>query len=401
MGEGSEKIVRGAGYIRAMRRNERDESGDPPRGDHDQVTDWPVWEREPSRPGSVAGMAHISRRRVLGAMSALPLLTLPAAAQAVGKGPEWGGNGNITTAHLSTYGDLAAFLQKQTEKQPAMELTVIGQSVKGRDLYLASWISDPAKPTILYLTQQHGNEQLTTEGALEFIKHLGTGRGRDVLDGANILVVPMLNPDGAMGDVDFSLDGYIAHGDRHLTRYNAREVDLNRDHVDRLQPETQALHENVLAVHDIDYMIDLHHQGAYSAIDEEWVSGSILHPTTPNASADLVERSKRLGAVVYDAVDSTGWGLIGKYAGGSAETISRNGLAVEYDIATLLFEMRGMSDHEGEDYVLGARSSGYLIRQTVLTLESTARAIADGSVDAADTSFWDTLPTQEWHNPDE
>jgi len=334
-------------------------------------------------------------------MSALPLLTLPAAAQAVGKGPEWGGNGNITTAHLSTYGDLAAFLQKQTEKQPAMELTVIGQSVKGRDLYLASWISDPAKPTILYLTQQHGNEQLTTEGALEFIKHLGTGRGRDVLDGANILVVPMLNPDGAMGDVDFSLDGYIAHGDRHLTRYNAREVDLNRDHVDRLQPETQALHENVLAVHDIDYMIDLHHQGAYSAIDEEWVSGSILHPTTPNASADLVERSKRLGAVVYDAVDSTGWGLIGKYAGGSAETISRNGLAVEYDIATLLFEMRGMSDHEGEDYVLGARSSGYLIRQTVLTLESTARAIADGSVDAADTSFWDTLPTQEWHNPDE
>lgn len=346
-------------------------------------------------------MTPFTRRRVLGALTALPIVLAPAAAGAVGNGPEWGGNGNITTAHLSTYDDLAAFLETQAQKQPAMELSVIGQSVKGRDLYLASWISDPDNPTILFLTQQHGNEQLTTEGALEFIKHLGTGRTRDVLEGVNILVVPMLNPDGAMGDVDFSLEDYVAHGDRHLTRYNAVEVDLNRDHVDRLQPETRALHENVLAVHDIDYMIDLHHQGAYSAIGEEWVSGSILYPTTPNASAELVGRSQKLGAVVYDAIDSTGWGLIGKYDGGSAETISRNGLAVEYDIATLLFEMRGMSDHAYEDYVLGARSSGYLIRQTVLTLESTARAIADGSIDSADTSFWDTLPTQEWYNPDE
>lgn len=69
---------------------------------------------------------------------------------------------------------------------------------------------------------------------------------------------------------------------------------------------------------------------------------------------------------------------------------------MEYDIATLLFEMRGMSDHSNEGSVLGARSSGYLIRQTVITLETATRALADGSIDAADTSLWDTLPTQEW-----
>ncbi|WP_341854188.1 M14 family zinc carboxypeptidase [Brachybacterium sp. GPGPB12] len=334
-------------------------------------------------------------------MTALPLLTLPAAAHAVGKGPEWGGNGNITTAHLSTYDDVAAFLHKQADKRPAMRLDVIGQSVRAATSTSPRGSATPRTPRSSSSPSKHGNERLTTEGALEFIKHLGTGRNRDVLDGVNVLVVPMLNPDGAMGDVDFSLDGYIAHGDRHLTRYNAREVDLNRDHVDRLQPETQAPHENVLGAYDIDYMIDLHHQGAYSAIGEDWVSGSILYPTTPNASAELVERSKRLGAVVYDAVDSTGWGLIGKYNGGSAETISRNGLAVEYDIATLLFEMRGMADHSGESYVLGARSGGYLIRQTVITLEETTRAIADGSIQAADTSFWDTLPTQGRYDPDE
>ena len=315
-------------------------------------------------------------------------------AAAVGEGPGYGGTETVNTSILHTYDELVAELKKQDAKQPAMELEVIGQSVKGRDLHLAKYISDPDNPTILYLTQQHGNEQLTTEGALEFIKHLGTGKTKGVLDGVNILVVPMLNPDGAMGDVNFPLDDYIASGERHLTRYNARGVDLNRDHVTKYQPEIQALHNNVMRAYDIDYMVDLHHQGAQSERDGQLVSGSILYPTTPNVEPEVLEGSKRLGAVVFDAVDSTGWGHLGKYVGGTAETISRNGIAVEYGISTLLFEMRGMSDHENPDYVLGQKSNGYLIKQTVTTLEATARAIADGSIADADTSFWDTLAEQ-------
>jgi murein tripeptide amidase MpaA len=315
-------------------------------------------------------------------------------AQAVGEGPNYDGNGQVTTSKLATYDQMVSFLKDQDAKQQAMELEVIGQTVKGRDIHLVKYISDEDNPTILYLTQQHGNEQLTTEGALEFVKHLGTGKSGDILAGVNILIVPMLNADGAMGDVNFPLDDYVAKGDRNLTRYNAEGVDLNRDHVAKVQPETQALHNNVMRKYDIDYMIDLHHQGAYSAIGEEWVSGSILYPTTPDADPEVVQRSQQLGAVVYDAVDSTGWGLLGKYNGGSAKTISRNGLAVEYGIATLLFEMRGMSDHYLDGYALGLRSNGYLIKQTVTTLTSTAAAIADGSIADADTSFWDSLAEQ-------
>ncbi|MGF9661586.1 M14 family zinc carboxypeptidase [Arthrobacter crystallopoietes] len=313
---------------------------------------------------------------------------------AVGEGPGYGGNETVNTSILHTYDELVAELKTQDARQERLDLEVIGQSVKGRDLYLAKYISNPDNPTILYLTQQHGNEQLTTEGALEFIKHLGTGKNQGVLDGVNILVVPMLNPDGAMGDVDFPLEDYIASGGRHLTRYNANEVDLNRDHVAKVEPETRALHDNVMRKYGIDYMIDLHHQGAQSERDGQLVSGSILHPTTPNVDPSVLEGSKKLGAVVFDAIDPTGWGHLGKYVGGSAETISRNGIAVEYGISTLLFEMRGMSDHYREDYVLGQKSNGYLIKQTVTTLEATARAIADGSIADADTSFWDTLAEQ-------
>ncbi|PFG38975.1 zinc carboxypeptidase [Georgenia soli] len=330
---------------------------------------------------------------LLGSLALGAGLCTPALA---GEGPNYGGKETVNTSILTTYDELVAFLQDQDARQDAMELEVIGQSVKGRDLHLVKYLTDPDNPTILYLTQQHGNEQLTTEATMEFIRSLGTGKNAGLLQDVNILIVPMLNADGAMGDVNFSLDGYLAAGDRHLTRYNANEIDLNRDHVARSQPETQALHTNVLAAYDIDYAVDLHHQGTDREADGRLVSGAILYPTSPTVDPAVVEDSKRLGAVVHDAVNSYGWGHVAMYdVGGSADTIARNGVASQYGIATLLFEMRGMSDHEDPSRVLGQKSNGYLIRQTVVTLEATARAIADGSIDSADVSVWDTMPVQQ------
>jgi murein tripeptide amidase MpaA len=201
-----------------------------------------------------------------------------------------------------------------------------------------------------------------------------------------------------MGDVNFSLDNYRADGGRHLTRYNANEIDLNREHdkpIGSMQAEVKALYENVFEKYKIDYMIDLHHQGTLSETEGELVSGSILHPTNSNVEADVLERSKKLGSVVYQSIENTGWGHLGKYDGGSGQNIGRNGAAVRYGISTLLFEMRGMSDHYIESYALGQKSNGYLIKQTITTLDSTVRAIADGSIENADVSFWDTLPTQK------
>ena len=100
-------------------------------------------------------------------------------------------------------------------------------------------------------------------------------------------------------------------------------------------------------------------------------------------------------------MDSTGWGHLGKYNGGSDETISRNGIAVEYGISTLLFEMRGMSDHSADSEVLGQKSNGYLIKQTITTLDATVRAIADRSIERKDICFWDTLATQQTRTSDE
>ncbi|CAL9669149.1 hypothetical protein SUDANB176_07376 [Streptomyces sp. enrichment culture] len=342
-------------------------------------------------------MRSIARSACTAALAGALLLTgtmFTGNAEAVGEGPDYQGNETIRTSILSTYDEVVDFLETQDARQEAMELEVIGQTVKGRDIHLVKYVSDPGNPTILYLAQQHGNEQLTTEAMLHTIKSLGSPSKESLLEDVNVLFIPMFNADGAMGDVNFPLDDYLAAGERHLTRYNANQVDLNRDHVAKAQPETRTLHENVLSVYDIDYAIDLHHQGTRSRVNGDLVSGSVLYPTTPDVSPELIERSKRLGAVVYRNVDRTGWGHIGLYNGGSANTIGRNGMAAEYGIATLLFEMRGMSDHEYAPYVLGQKSNGYLIHQSVVTMEATIAAVADGSISKADTSFWDTLPQQ-------
>lgn len=328
---------------------------------------------------------------VSGLLILVMILASALPAGAVGNGPYYGGNETIKLESLTSYEDLVAELAKADSKSDLLEVEVFGQSVKGRDLSLVKFGNNPDNPTILFLTQQHGNEGINTEGALHYIKKLSTEskENRELADKINIFFVPRLNVDGAEGDVNFDISYY--HGGGQTTRYNANEVDLNRDHVDREQPETAALHENVFQKYDIDYMIDFHHQSASGQLDGELVSGSILYPTNEGVDPEVVEKSKQLGAVMYNAVESKGWGLLEKYRGGSANTISRNGLAYEYGIATLLFEVRGMTDHAWESYILGQKSNGYLAQQAVVSMEAAVQAIADGSIHQADTSFWDTL----------
>lgn len=328
---------------------------------------------------------------------ALSLLGAPGgniSVEAVGNGPNYNGNETVRNERLTNYEEMVKFLQKIDQQSDLLTVETFGQSVKGRDLNLVRFGNNPDNPTILFLTQQHGNEALGTEGALNVIQKLSSNSKevRELAENVNVIFIPRLNVDGAEGDVNFDISNYAGGG--QATRYNANEVDLNRDHDTLSQPETRALHENVLQEYDVDYLIDFHHQGTQSAVNDEYVSGSILYPTNPGVEDNVVNMSKQLGAVVYDAIEAKGYGTLGKYSGGTANTIARNKLAYDYDIATLLFEVRGMTDHEREDYILGQKSNGYLIQQTVVAMETAIEAIADGSIQQANTAFWDTLPEQ-------
>ncbi|MBO0589246.1 M14 family zinc carboxypeptidase [Sporosarcina sp. E16_8] len=308
-------------------------------------------------------------------------------------------NQHIKTECLTNYEEMSSFLEKVDREAEHITVEVIGESVKGRDLYLAKFghnLNDANTPTLLILTQQHGNESLVTESAINVLRQLSTNNKevRDLLDKVNILFVPRLNVDGAEGDVDWDTS-HFHHGGLQ-TRNNANGINLNRTHNSLSQPESKALHENVLDKYKIDYAIDFHHQIANRATDDgEFVSGAMLYPTNNDVTDEVLESSKKLGAVVYDAVEPKGYSNLAYYRSDSTQTsIARNHFAVHYDIPTLLFENRGLTDSPNPSSILGQKGNGDLINQGEVAMMAAIRAIANGSIKDAHISVWNYLPEQ-------
>ncbi len=88
------------------------------------------------------------------------------------------------------------------------------------------------KLNIFYTAEVHGNEPAAGEGALAMIKMLDGTYGNKILDKVNIVIIPLVNPNGA----------------KNYSRTNANNVDLNRDYLYSASKEIQIVHSvyNVL-----------------------------------------------------------------------------------------------------------------------------------------------------------
>jgi len=106
------------------------------------------------------------------------------------------------------------------------DINVIGQSVLGQPIYSITIGNGDRK--ILMWSQMHGNESTTTKAVFDLCNLFANSNDAavmNILDTCKIVIIPMLNPDGA--------EAY--------TRINANEVDLNRDAQDLSQPESKVL----------------------------------------------------------------------------------------------------------------------------------------------------------------
>ncbi len=163
-----------------------------------------------------------------------------------------------TTRYAPMVAQLNALLTfDRTQGAHRMTLTSIGQSVKGRALWMVT-LRDPsplpagsdalgsdAPKRVFFLCRQHGHEPASTEGALQFVTQLvqaapGSPLAEQLMR-VTVYVVPMANPDGAEA----------------FRRHNAHDADINRDWLRRREPETRALYHAVLTVRP-DMMTDQH-----------------------------------------------------------------------------------------------------------------------------------------------
>ncbi len=156
---------------------------------------------------------------------------------------------------------------------------IIGISEGGSEL--ASIKVAPARSEsplrVLIFAQQHGNEQSSKEASLLLIHDLAMGKHAHWLDNMEIWIVPQVNPEGS---------------DENQRR-NAGGIDLNRDHVVQLAPETRALHK-VFRSFMPHITIDIHE---YYPFRESWAEfGGYKNfevqvgiPTNPNVAEELRE----------------------------------------------------------------------------------------------------------------
>src|SRR5918993_2978747 len=105
-----------------------------------------------------------------------------------------------------------------------LSLAVAGESLDGNPLYAAT--VGTGDSSLLFITQQHGDEPIGTEAAMYFLDFLAgdTELARSLREEVTVTVVPRVNPDG------FARWEREVGGERGLVdpRLNNNGIDLNR-----------------------------------------------------------------------------------------------------------------------------------------------------------------------------
>ena len=169
------------------------------------------------------------------------------------KNPELFGR-YITNAHI----------EKCMEKLPGSCISVAGKSVLGKSIYGLRFGNGSKK--ILLWSQMHGNESTTTKALFDIFNLFLTQTefADNILSSCTVVVIPILNPDGA----------------EKYSRFNANEIDLNRDAQELTQPESKVLRK-VFDDFKPDYCFNLHGQRTFYSVGPT-NSSSILSFLAPS-----------------------------------------------------------------------------------------------------------------------
>jgi hypothetical protein len=218
------------------------------------------------------------------AMKWLPLLgcvALLAPTAALGLEPEelwraWPTERFVTTpAPCLRPAELGELLGELARRHPELSVREVGRSVQGRPISLVTLGTGERR--VLLWSQMHGDEPSATPALLDLAHYLLSHRDdpdvAQVLEQLTLLLVPVLNPDGA----------------EVYTRRNAQSIDVNRDALNLTTPEGQLLkrlrdeHRPVLGfnLHDQNRRRTAGDSGVLATIALLAVTGDAANTLTP------------------------------------------------------------------------------------------------------------------------
>jgi len=258
-------------------------------------------------------------------------------------------------------------LQKKNPKSISVEFTA--KSAEGRPLPLVQWGQGELK--IALWSQMHGDEPTATAALLDILHFLVSNPGNKLVrqwrDRLHLLILPMLNPDGA----------------ERTRRRNAQGIDINRDALALTTPEGRFL-KQVRDRFQPEIGFNLHNQNARTSVGETKQPAMISLLAVPyDAQGNNNEgriRSKKICALIYETLGPYCYTGIARYD--DSFTVRAFGDQMSaWGTYTVLIES-GWPGRGGEEY---------LVRVNFLAILRALQALADGSIQNANPAVYDAL----------
>ena len=247
----------------------------------------------------------------------------------------------------------------------------VGRSAEGRSIEAIRFGEGPV-PVLLW-SQMHGDETTATRALADLLNYLAhepdSERARRWRERLTVVMVPMLNPDGA----------------ERYQRRNLFGIDVNRDARGRVTPEgaiLKALQERYRP----DYGFNLHDQNPRTRVGESsrLAAISLLAPP-PDGSGRLTTRwqnAQRLATHMGRVLEPLTGGHITRYDD-SFNPRAFGDLMAQWDVGTILLESGGWAADPAKRWL---RTANFVALVTALD------AIADQAHATADVEWYRKLP---------
>ncbi|MGQ0702333.1 MAG: M14 family metallopeptidase [Gemmatimonadales bacterium] len=185
---------------------------------------------------------------------------------------------------------------------PALRVEAIGRSIHGKEIRAVSFGTGPT--TVLLWSQMHGDESTATMALADLFRFLADPAQHSLRDrlsrGLRLVMVPMLNPDGA----------------ELFQRENAAGIDVNRDARALATPEARALKELRDRLRP-DFGFNLHDQNARTRAGPQGlqVAIALLAPAFDEAKGynDVRVRARQVAAGITKALEAEIPGRVARY----------------------------------------------------------------------------------------
>jgi hypothetical protein len=247
----------------------------------------------------------------------------------------------------------------------------LGTSAEGRTVSLLSLGKGTVK--VLLWSQMHGDESTATMALLDILNFFKRKPdhviSRTILDALNLLMIPMLNPDGA----------------ERFQRRTAQSVDMNRDALALETPEARIL-KDVQQTYKPEFGFNLHDQDPrYTVGDSKDVSTiALLAPAYDETRGDNQVRlaAKKVASVFAATVQEFIPGHVSKYDD-TFEPRAFGDNVQKWGTSTVLVESGGWP---------GDREKMFIRKINAVGLLTSLYSLASGTYRQADPVVYERLP---------